>query len=78
MRPLKIGIFLDPSEGVDSDGQVTAAKRWQELRTIAQRAEALGFDSLWVPDHMLFRWEGETGCSFSIPQQRPGQKPNIA
>src|SRR3954451_17593453 len=61
MRPLKLGIFLDPSESVDNDGQVTAAKGGHELRTVAQRAEALGFDSLWVPDHLLFRWEGEAG-----------------
>src|SRR5215216_5162481 len=61
MRPLKLGIFLDPSESGGNDGQVTAAKHWQELRTVAQRSEALGFDSLWVPDHLLFRWEGEAG-----------------
>jgi alkanesulfonate monooxygenase SsuD/methylene tetrahydromethanopterin reductase-like flavin-dependent oxidoreductase (luciferase family) len=66
MRPLKLGIFLDPSESGGDDGQVTAAKRWHELRTVAQRAETLGFDSLWVPDHLLFRWEGEAGPTTGI------------
>jgi hypothetical protein len=66
MRPLKLGIFLDPSESGGNDGQVTAAKHWQELRTVAQRSEALGFDSLWVPDHLLFRWEGEAGPTTGI------------
>jgi alkanesulfonate monooxygenase SsuD/methylene tetrahydromethanopterin reductase-like flavin-dependent oxidoreductase (luciferase family) len=60
MRPLKLGIFLDPFEGVD-DEQVTPAKRWAELQALARRAETLGFDSLWVPDHLLFRWQEEAG-----------------
>ena len=62
MRPLKLGIFLPGLfEVVNTDGQMIAAKRWHELRAKAQRVEALGFDSLWVPDHLLFRWEGEAG-----------------
>jgi alkanesulfonate monooxygenase SsuD/methylene tetrahydromethanopterin reductase-like flavin-dependent oxidoreductase (luciferase family) len=59
MRPLKLGIFLDIFEGVDSDGRTTPAKRWDALRSFARRAEALGFDSLWLPDHLLWRDEGE-------------------
>lgn len=55
MRPLELGIFLDVFEGSDPTGQVTAAKRWHELRTFARRAESLGFDSLWLPDHLLWR-----------------------
>ena len=61
MRPLKIGTTLDIFEGVDTDGRVTPAKRWHELRAIARRVEALGFDSLWVPDHLFWRGEGEAG-----------------
>ena len=62
MRPLKIGIFLPGLfEVVGNDGQVTAAIHWDELRAFARRVEALGFDSLWIPDHLLFRWEGEAG-----------------
>jgi alkanesulfonate monooxygenase SsuD/methylene tetrahydromethanopterin reductase-like flavin-dependent oxidoreductase (luciferase family) len=64
MRPLRIGIFLPGFfEVVDTDGQMTAAKRWHELRAFARRVEALGFDSLWIPDHLLFRWEGEAGLT---------------
>ena len=55
MRPLELGIFLDIFEGADPTGQVTAARRWHELRAFARRAETLGFDSLWVPDHLLWR-----------------------
>ena len=35
----------------------TAGVRWSELLQAAQRVEALGYDSLWVPDH-LTAWEG--------------------
>src|SRR5215212_5972642 len=63
MRPLKLGIFLDVFEGTTSTGQVTPAKRWHELRAFARRAETLGFDSLWVPDHLLWRDDGATGST---------------
>src|SRR5688500_11103907 len=66
MRPLKIGIFLNIFEGTDSEGQVTAAKSWHELRAFAQRVEAIGFDSLWVPDHLLWREEGEAGRTIGV------------
>ena len=29
--------------------------RWAELRAIARTAEASGYDSIWVGDHMLYR-----------------------
>jgi alkanesulfonate monooxygenase SsuD/methylene tetrahydromethanopterin reductase-like flavin-dependent oxidoreductase (luciferase family) len=29
--------------------------RWADLLAMAQRAEAVGFDSVWVEDHLLFR-----------------------
>lgn len=48
-RPLKIGLFLSTFDGFTPDGRV----RWDDLRSMAQRAEAVGFDSLWVPDHLL-------------------------
>ena len=63
MRPLKLGIFLDIFEGADPNGEVTAAKRWHELRAVARRAEALDFDSLWVPDQLLWRDDGGTGST---------------
>lgn len=30
--------------------------RWPELRLMAERAEEVGFDSLWVGDHLLYRY----------------------
>jgi alkanesulfonate monooxygenase SsuD/methylene tetrahydromethanopterin reductase-like flavin-dependent oxidoreductase (luciferase family) len=34
--------------------------RWADLFAFAERAEALGFDSLWVPDHLLLTWQEQT------------------
>lgn len=48
MNDLKVGIYL-PSFGYGDDG-VDHAER---LRIWCVRAEELGFDSLWVTDHML-------------------------
>ena len=46
-RPLKVGIHLPEIERV---------ARWDDLRTMAETAERLGFDSIWVPDHLLMRY----------------------
>jgi len=35
----------------EDDGRVN---RWNELKAMARHAEAVGFDSLWVPDHLAF------------------------
>jgi probable F420-dependent oxidoreductase len=32
--------------------------RWADIRLMARRAEELGFDSVWVEDHLLFRHDG--------------------
>ncbi len=49
-RPLAVGLQLPEVERV---------VRWPELRAMAERAEAVGFDSLWVGDHLLYRDPGE-------------------
>ncbi|MCC6791405.1 MAG: LLM class flavin-dependent oxidoreductase [Thermomicrobiales bacterium] len=53
-RPFKIGVFVPhfelPWNGV--------APRWAEIAAMAKRAEEVGFDSFWMPDHMVFRFEG--------------------
>ena len=49
-RPLKIGIQLPEVERVAP---------WSELAAMARRAEEVGFDSLWVGDHLLYRNPGE-------------------
>lgn len=44
-RPLKVGVQLPEVEW-----EVT----WPELITMAQTAEAVGFDSIWLGDHLLY------------------------
>jgi len=49
-RPLKVGLCLPITEGWC--GPDTA--RWNDVKAMAQHAEAVGFDSLWVNDHLIF------------------------
>src|SRR5262249_105413 len=51
-RPLKVGLCLPTFEGWF--GGATAG--WSDLLSLAQQAEASGFDSLWVPDHLTYEW----------------------
>ena len=53
-RPLKVGLFLSVAER-------PAGARWSDLKALARHAEAAGFDSLWVSDHLMFpgRRDGE-------------------
>ena len=48
-RQCKIGIVLPVYEGMLGD----RTARWSDIRALAQRAESLGFDSVWVFDHLL-------------------------
>ncbi len=50
-RPLKVGIFITAMAGGMRDG----ALKWRDLQEMAQRAESLGFDSFWIPDHLIFK-----------------------
>ena len=50
----KVGVFLPIIEGT----MAGASASWRDLAAFAQRAELLGFDSLWLPDHLLFRLAG--------------------
>ncbi len=54
-RPLKVGFFISAMVGGMRDG----ALRWADIQAMARRAEAVGFDSFWIPDHLLFRPKGE-------------------
>jgi probable F420-dependent oxidoreductase len=47
-RPLRVGIQLP---------EVEREVRWPEYLAIAQRAEAVGFDTLWLGDHLLYRYD---------------------
>ncbi len=53
-RPLKVGLLLPVIEGTMAGD----SPRWADVLAIARRAEELGFDSLWVSDHLLFRLPG--------------------
>ena len=55
MRPCKIGVFLPLIENQGVQG----TPPWRDLLAMTQRAEQLGFDSVWVPDHVLFRHPGQ-------------------
>lgn len=46
-RPLKVGIQLP---------EVERDVRWSELLEMTRAIEDLGFDSVWVGEHLLYRW----------------------
>jgi probable F420-dependent oxidoreductase len=55
-RPLKVGLYIPNGAGYMSGG----VHRWQDVAAFTTAAEEAGFDSIWVADHMIFRFEGET------------------
>lgn len=51
-RPLRVGVQLP---------EVERSVRWPELLDMARRAEDVGLDSIWVGDHLLYRFaDGST------------------
>ena len=51
-RPLRVGVQLP---------EVEREVRWPEYVAMARRAEELGFDTVWVGDHLLYRFaDGST------------------
>ncbi len=53
-RPFKIGLFLPHAEEPWSGRTIS----WREFLETAQLAEDAGFDSIWLPDHLLYRFPG--------------------
>jgi alkanesulfonate monooxygenase SsuD/methylene tetrahydromethanopterin reductase-like flavin-dependent oxidoreductase (luciferase family) len=51
-RPLRVGVQLPEIERI---------VRWPEYRAMARAAEEVGFDSIWVGDHLLYA--DETGAN---------------
>ena len=49
MRPIRIGVQLP---------EVERDVRWPEYVAMARAAEEVGFDSIWVGDHLLYRGDG--------------------
>jgi probable F420-dependent oxidoreductase len=50
-RPLRVGVQLP---------EVERSVRWTEVLDMARRAEALGYDSLWLGEHLLYRFADGT------------------
>ncbi len=50
-RPLKVGLLLPDTEN-QYDGQTA---HWPQLAEMARLADQVGFDSVWVTDHLLHR-----------------------
>ena len=48
-RPLRVGVQLP---------EVEREVRWPEYLALARAAEAVGFDSIWLGDHLLYRDDG--------------------
>jgi alkanesulfonate monooxygenase SsuD/methylene tetrahydromethanopterin reductase-like flavin-dependent oxidoreductase (luciferase family) len=53
---VRIGVTLPLADGDSPDGRVPA---FAETLAFARRAEAADLDSIWVFDHLLFRFPGE-------------------
>ena len=56
---MKIGMILPLAE--DESG---SAPSWSQLKAAAIQSEGLGFDSVWVYDHLLHRFEGHPTVGF--------------
>ncbi|RIK45422.1 MAG: LLM class F420-dependent oxidoreductase [Chloroflexi bacterium] len=54
MRPFKVGLGMPDTDWI-YDGRTP---RWREMVEFAQLGEQAGFDSLWVQDHLLFKFPG--------------------
>src|SRR6476661_54574 len=48
-RPLRVGVQLP---------EIEREVRWPEYLAMARAAEEVGFDSIWLGDHMLYRGDG--------------------
>ena len=60
---MKLGLVLDISENSLKGHTPT----FQEIKDMGQAAEGIGFDSLWIPDHLIFRFpEQEEGGQFEV------------
>ena len=59
-RGMQLGLFPQ-TDLVPGKGPLL---RFRELQAVAQAAEEMGFDSLWIADHLLLRYpqQAEQGC----------------
>ncbi|MBI5616655.1 MAG: LLM class flavin-dependent oxidoreductase [Gammaproteobacteria bacterium] len=54
-RRLKLGLLLPQTEGMRGVG----VRGWSEVSAMARVAEDVGFDSLWLVDHLSYKLDGE-------------------
>ena len=52
---MKIGLMVF----LASDRRTYAKRPYDDIRAVAQKAEADGFDSIWLADHLMYRSEGQ-------------------
>jgi alkanesulfonate monooxygenase SsuD/methylene tetrahydromethanopterin reductase-like flavin-dependent oxidoreductase (luciferase family) len=60
MRSFEIGVVLPLMQS----GPERTTTRWPELRRLALQAEAIGFDTIWTPDELL--WRDEEGPPYGV------------
>jgi alkanesulfonate monooxygenase SsuD/methylene tetrahydromethanopterin reductase-like flavin-dependent oxidoreductase (luciferase family) len=53
-RPIKVGLIITPVE--DRGGTTTPS--WRDIATRARVADEVGFDSIWISDHLIHRFPG--------------------
>src|SRR5436190_2827993 len=56
-RSMRVGIVLPIAE---TDGGPNGIMSYEAIRAVAIAADRTGFDSIWVFDHLLFRFGGKT------------------
>jgi probable F420-dependent oxidoreductase len=56
---LKIGLIIEIAQ--NERGEILS---WDEMAAFARQAEASGYDSVWVCDHLLHRFEGHPTVGF--------------
>ncbi len=52
---MKIGLLVP----LANDRETNSRRSYDSIRAIAQQAEADGFDSIWLADHLFYRYPGE-------------------
>src|SRR6202050_4324513 len=52
---MKIGLFVF----LANDRESNSKRSYDSIRAISRQAEADGFDSIWLADHLLYRTPGE-------------------
>lgn len=53
-RPIDVGLIITTIEDRERDWILS----WQEIKDLAVSAEEAGFDSVWIPDHLIHEPEG--------------------